>query len=73
MVPLFNETLTAIVSQEGLGGAWTSDRAIELLLVSGLLPEAAWFAYRVGDWKAAFMMAVACKHQQAATKNVTHR
>lgn len=31
---------------------------MELLLVSGLLGEAAWFASRLGDWKIAFLLAV---------------
>lgn len=31
---------------------------MELLLISGLLGEAAWFANRLGDWKIAFLLSV---------------
>ena len=53
--------MSAVVREDVLGEIWTADRALEYLLLSGLLPEAAWFAHSLGDWKAAFIIGVVCE------------
>lgn len=51
--------MTEAISESKLEAFWTADHALELLVVSGLLSEAAWFANRLGDWKTAFVLSVA--------------
>ncbi|XP_064625487.1 uncharacterized protein LOC135486550 isoform X2 [Lineus longissimus] len=67
IIPVYHESIAAVVRQDGLGNAWSMDRTMEYLLMSGLLPEAVWFANKMGDWKSAFLLAVACvDHQRIA-------
>jgi hypothetical protein len=61
---VYHESIAAVIRQDGLGNAWTIDRTMEYLLMSGLLPEAVWFANKMGDWKSAFVLAVACVDYQ---------
>ncbi|KAA0704314.1 Protein JBTS17 [Triplophysa tibetana] len=42
-----------------LSDVWTVDYALELLLLGGLLPEAAWMAQHLGDWKMAATLSLA--------------
>lgn len=49
----------ASVRCEQLSEVWTVDYALELLLLGGLLPEAAWMAQRLGDWKMAATLGLA--------------
>jgi len=42
-----------------VSAVWTVDYARDLLLVGGLLPEAAWLAQRLGDWKTAAVLGLA--------------
>lgn len=50
--------MTDAVAEHKLEAFWTADHAMELLVVSGLLGDAASFAHRLGDWKIAFMLSV---------------
>ena len=48
---------------------------MELLLISGLLGEAAWFANCLGDWKIAFLLSVTEKFRrknQSYVENKSH-
>ena len=58
---LFHDLVSLVVREDGLGEVWTADRALEYLLLAGLLPEAVWFARALGDWKAAFILGVVCE------------
>ena len=51
-VPLSREKMTSVISACQLADVWTPERALEYLLLSGLLPEAVWFVGQLGDWKA---------------------
>lgn len=42
-----------------LSGVWTVEYALELLLLGGLIPEAAWMAQSLGDWKMAASLGLA--------------
>ena len=61
VMPLFHDLVSLVVREDGLGEVWTADRALEYLLLAGLLPEAVWFARALGDWKAAFILGVVCE------------
>ena len=59
VIPLYHESLATVVRQDGLDGIWTAERAMQYLLLSGLVQEATWFADTLGDWKTAFTLGVA--------------
>lgn len=59
LVPLSQISVTEAVRTQELSGVWTVGYALDLLLLGGLLPEAAWFARRLGDWKTAVSLGVA--------------
>lgn len=56
---LSQQRLTEVIGRQKLESLWTADHTMEMLLVSGLLGEAAWFANCLGDWKIAFLLSVA--------------
>ncbi|XP_063430132.1 uncharacterized protein LOC134712479 isoform X1 [Mytilus trossulus] len=60
IIPKYHEDINNVISKEGLSRTWTTDRAMEYLLLSGLLCEATWFADKMGDWKAGLLLSVAC-------------
>ncbi|CAC5367076.1 JBTS17 [Mytilus coruscus] len=60
IIPKYHEDINNVISKEGLSKTWTTDRAMEYLLLSGLLCEATWFADKMGDWKAGLLLSVAC-------------
>ena len=47
------------VREQDLSEVWSANSALELMLVSGLMAEAAWLARNLGDWKHAFILSVA--------------
>ncbi|KAM4527651.1 ciliogenesis and planar polarity effector 1 isoform 2-T2 [Odontesthes bonariensis] len=59
LVPLCQEEVARAVRQQHLSEVWTVDYAQDLLLLGGLLPEAAWLAYHLGDWKTAVSLSLA--------------
>ncbi|KAM4808355.1 ciliogenesis and planar polarity effector 1 [Rhinophrynus dorsalis] len=59
MVTLQHSTVAAVVRDQNLSCAWTVEYALDLLLIGGLLPEAAWLANKLGDWKMSVSMGVA--------------
>ncbi|ESP02446.1 hypothetical protein LOTGIDRAFT_138424 [Lottia gigantea] len=67
IIPQYPEELTQIIRNDNLSDIWTVERTLEYLLLSGLVCEATWFADKMGDWKAAFLLSVACEqHKQTA-------
>ena len=68
-LPILHQDVSTSIRQGGLSDVWTSERALEYLLLGGLVPEAAWFASKLGDWKAAFVLSVACmQHRDVAPR-----
>ncbi|KAL5022909.1 hypothetical protein ScPMuIL_002064 [Solemya velum] len=65
IIPIYHEDLTNTVRREGLGGVWSTERTVEYLLLSGLVCEGTWFADKMGDWKTAFQLAVACSSHRS--------
>ncbi|XP_060764829.1 ciliogenesis and planar polarity effector 1 isoform X4 [Neoarius graeffei] len=58
-VALCQRQVAAAVRSQHLSGVWTVEYALELLLVGGLIPEAAWLAQSLGDWKMAASLGLA--------------
>ncbi|XP_041826553.1 ciliogenesis and planar polarity effector 1 isoform X3 [Melanotaenia boesemani] len=59
LVPLCQEEVSRAVRQQHLSELWTVNYAQDLLLLGGLLPEAVWLAYHLGDWKTAVSLSLA--------------
>ncbi|XP_040914910.1 ciliogenesis and planar polarity effector 1 [Toxotes jaculatrix] len=59
LVPLCQEEVATAVRRQHLSEVWTVDYALDLLLLGGLLPEAVWLAYHLGDWKTAVSLSLA--------------
>ncbi|XP_040012827.1 ciliogenesis and planar polarity effector 1 [Xiphias gladius] len=59
LVPLCQEEGATAVRRQHLSEVWTVDYAQDLLLLGGLLPEAVWLAYHLGDWKTAVSLSLA--------------
>lgn len=60
-MPLYHDAVSSVLRREGLSEVWTPERTLHYLLLGGLLTEAVWFVNTLGDWKAAFLLAVACE------------
>ncbi|KAJ8286784.1 hypothetical protein GJAV_G00043250 [Gymnothorax javanicus] len=67
LVPVSRSAVLGEVRRQQLSEVWTVDYALELLLQGGLLPEAAWLAHSLGDWKTAVSLSLAytsyCREQ----------
>ncbi|XP_022617819.1 protein JBTS17 [Seriola dumerili] len=59
LVPLGQEEVATAVRRQQLSEVWTVEYAQDLLLLGGLLPEAVWLAYHLGDWKTAVSLSLA--------------
>ena len=69
VVPLPRDDVTATLTDESLGEAWTSEKTLEFLLLSGAMSKAVWMLRRFGDWKTAYVIAVVSKeHETIAPK-----
>lgn len=55
-IQITHEAVTTNVRQQDLSDKWTVNMTLNLLLVSGLVPEAVWLAHELGDWKSAFAL-----------------
>lgn len=62
VVHLSRDRITDAVRRDELGAVWTPKKALEYLLLSGLLPDAVWFVGQLGDWKAQLIMANAVQY-----------
>ena len=58
-VPLDRAKVAQAVRDQGLYELWSANTTVELLLVSGLIPEGAWLAMNLGDWKNALLLSFA--------------
>ncbi|XP_077318964.1 ciliogenesis and planar polarity effector 1 isoform X2 [Lithobates pipiens] len=59
VVTLQHSIVASAVRDQNLSSVWTVEYALDLLLIGGLIPEAAWLANNLGDWKMSVSMAVA--------------
>ncbi|XP_061703718.1 ciliogenesis and planar polarity effector 1 isoform X3 [Syngnathoides biaculeatus] len=59
LAPLCQEAAARAVRQQNMSEKWTVDYALDLLLLGGLLPETAWLASKLGDWKTAASLSLA--------------
>ncbi|KAJ6656118.1 hypothetical protein lerEdw1_004169 [Lerista edwardsae] len=57
-VPLQHSAVTDAVKDFNLSCVWTVEYALDLLLVGGLIPEAALLLHKLGDWKMAVSIGV---------------
>ena len=51
--------ISQAVRDQGVYELWSANSTLELLLVSGLVSEAAWLAKNLGDWKNAMLLSFA--------------
>jgi len=58
-VTLDRAKVAQAVRDQGLYELWSANSTLELLLVSGLVSEAAWLAKNLGDWKNAMFLSFA--------------
>ncbi|XP_075698185.1 ciliogenesis and planar polarity effector 1 isoform X2 [Rhinoderma darwinii] len=59
VVPLQHGIVASLVRDQNLSSVWTVEYTLDLLLVGGLISEAAWMANKLGDWKMSVSMSVA--------------
>ncbi|XP_075040335.1 ciliogenesis and planar polarity effector 1 isoform X2 [Mixophyes fleayi] len=59
VITLQHSVVASVVREQNLSSVWTVEYALDLLLVGGLILEAAWLANKLGDWKMSVSMAVA--------------
>jgi len=69
VVPLSRKKMTSVISADKLAAVWTPVRALEYLLLSGLLAEAVWFVGQLGDWKTQVMMSAVVHYHRENTAN----
>ncbi|XP_008053724.1 protein JBTS17 [Carlito syrichta] len=69
LIPLQHSKVASVVRDQNLSHVWTVEYALELLFISGLVPEAVWLAHKLGDWKTSVSIGVAfqlfCKHDSS--------
>jgi len=69
VLPLNRDLITEAVCKDHLDSIWTPKKALEYLLLSGLMPDAVWFVGQLGDWKAQLIMAVTVQfHCESSAK-----
>ncbi|KAG8131162.1 hypothetical protein E2320_017971, partial [Naja naja] len=59
IIPLQHSRVAEALRDNGLSCTWTVEYTLDLLLISGLIPEAVWLAQKLGDWKMAVSIGVA--------------
>ncbi|XP_047411813.1 ciliogenesis and planar polarity effector 1 isoform X5 [Sciurus carolinensis] len=73
LIPLQHSKVASIVRDQNLSNVWTVEYALELLFIGGLVPEAVWLAYKLGDWKTSVAIGVAfqlfCKHDSSFVRS----
>lgn len=57
------------MNSEKLEQIVTPDSVVELLMLTGLHDEAAWFSRRLGDWRATLLLSITCEHQKIGLPN----
>ncbi|XP_006889638.1 PREDICTED: uncharacterized protein C5orf42 homolog [Elephantulus edwardii] len=73
LIPLQHSKVASVIREQSLSNVWTVEYALELLFISGLVPEAVWLAHRLGDWKTSVSIGVALqlfyKHDSTSTRS----
>ncbi|XP_077479688.1 ciliogenesis and planar polarity effector 1 [Stigmatopora argus] len=59
LVPLCQKATARAVRQQNMSEKWTVNYAVDLLLLGGLLPETAYLASKLRDWKTAASISLA--------------
>nr|XP_044988091.1 ciliogenesis and planar polarity effector 1 [Jaculus jaculus] len=59
LIPLQHSKVAAAIRDQNLSNVWSVEYALELLFISGLVPEAVWMAHKLGDWKTSVSVGVA--------------
>ncbi|XP_077593889.1 ciliogenesis and planar polarity effector 1 [Stigmatopora nigra] len=62
LVPLCQKATARAVRQQNMSEKWTVNYAVDLLLLGGLLPETAYLASKLRDWKTAASISLAYLH-----------
>ncbi|XP_058026095.1 ciliogenesis and planar polarity effector 1 isoform X3 [Ahaetulla prasina] len=70
IIPLQYSRVTDAVRDNGLSSTWTVEYTLDLLLISGLIPEAVWLAQKLGDWKMAVSIGVAYQLYSQSNKSL---
>jgi len=65
IIPLTRECITTSIRSQDVGCIWTVERALQYLIVGGLVTDAVWFVNAIGDWKAAFTMSAVVTHHSS--------
>lgn len=63
-LPLFHSVISSIIRSEGLSNLWTPHKVMDYMLICGLIPEAVWFALKMGDWKSSFSLGFALEERK---------
>uniref|UniRef100_F7FWK2 Ciliosis and planar polarity effector complex subunit 1 n=1 Tax=Monodelphis domestica TaxID=13616 RepID=F7FWK2_MONDO len=61
IIPLQHSKVASVIRDQNLSYVWTVEYALELLFITGLVPEAVWLSHRLGDWKMAVSIGLAFK------------
>ncbi|CAH2296477.1 JBTS17 isoform X3 [Pelobates cultripes] len=72
-VKLQHSLVAGAIRDQNLSSIWTVEYALDLLLVGGLVPEAAWLANQLGDWKMSVSMGVAYNLYQESLSNESEK
>uniref|UniRef100_UPI00398E864E ciliogenesis and planar polarity effector 1 n=1 Tax=Pristiophorus japonicus TaxID=55135 RepID=UPI00398E864E len=59
VVPVQRPRVADAVREQNLSAVWSVERAVDLMLVGRLIPEAVWLALELGDWKTAVVLGLA--------------
>ncbi|XP_074138733.1 ciliogenesis and planar polarity effector 1 isoform X1 [Sminthopsis crassicaudata] len=71
IIPLQHSKVASVIRDQNLSYLWTVEYALELLFVTGLVPEAVWLAHRLGDWKMAVSIGLAFKLCYKSNSNLS--
>ncbi|XP_068952261.1 ciliogenesis and planar polarity effector 1 isoform X2 [Petaurus breviceps papuanus] len=71
IIPLQHSKVASVIRDQNLSYLWTVEYALELLFITGLIPEAVWLAHRLGDWKMAVSIGLAFKLCYKSNSNLS--
>uniref|UniRef100_G3WZU3 Ciliosis and planar polarity effector complex subunit 1 n=1 Tax=Sarcophilus harrisii TaxID=9305 RepID=G3WZU3_SARHA len=71
IIPLQHSKVASVIRDQNLSYLWTVEYALELLFITGLVPEAVWLAHRLGDWKMAVSIGLAFKLCYKSNSNLS--
>ncbi|CAD5125674.1 DgyrCDS13876 [Dimorphilus gyrociliatus] len=63
-LPMFHSVISSIIRSEELSNLWTPHKVIDYMLLCGMIPEAVWFASKMGDWKTSFSLGFALEERK---------